>query len=207
MDDDNHKGIVDLSVVGRLLSENIRVVNNEPLGGRSVVALIQDMVLGYGSVTVGEALEAAAQVAGKKLVDFADAAAIQSAMGSASPRPGDVASRAQAAARVNSRLPPFAEGITLQSVLLGVQNERIMAERQVTAWDAKKVAKAEAKNKANKTTCLMVVASCMAAAARLNGCAAGSPVWWARPKGKTRRMGKPSQTLLHYLIGTLMQDD
>lgn len=74
-----------------------------------------------GTITIGEALEAAVLTAGNKPVEWSDAAAIQAAEVRATGRtnimPGGVAASAQSAATLNARANSDDEKTTLADVL------------------------------------------------------------------------------------------
>lgn len=74
-----------------------------------------------GTITIGEALEAAVLTAGNKPVEWSDAAAIQAAEVRATGRtnimPGGVAASAQSAATLNARVNSDDEKTTLADVL------------------------------------------------------------------------------------------
>lgn len=76
---------------------------------------------GVGPITIGEALEAAALTAGRKPVEWSDAAAIQAAEVRATGRtaivPGGVAAAAQSAASLNARTPRAEDKTTLADIL------------------------------------------------------------------------------------------
>ena len=75
-------------------------------------------MFGLEVITVGQALEAAAQSLGNKLLGVSDAAAIQSAQGSGSKtKKGSVAATAQSAAWTNSRASTSVPGFTLGKIM------------------------------------------------------------------------------------------
>lgn len=86
-------------------------------------SLIQDMGTGGagGGITIGEALEATVLTAGKKPVEWSDAAAIQAAEVRATGRtniiPGGVAAAAQSAATLNARATKDEEKTKLADIL------------------------------------------------------------------------------------------
>jgi hypothetical protein len=85
-------------------------------------SLVEDMNAGAsGGVTIGEALEATVLTAGKKPVEWSDAAAIQAAEVRATGRtnivPGGVAAAAQSAATHNSRIEKDEDKTKLADIL------------------------------------------------------------------------------------------
>ncbi|XP_024981905.1 late embryogenesis abundant protein D-34-like [Cynara cardunculus var. scolymus] len=127
--------------------------------------------LGDDAVTIGEALEATVMSAGSKLVDQADAAAIQAAEVRATGRmqavPGGVAARAQAAAAHNARTKPFENKTKLGDVLADA-TKLLPEDKPVTRVDAEAVIEAEIRNKPNLATTPGGVASAVDAAAKIN---------------------------------------
>lgn len=87
----------------------------------SSIYQIDDKKYGDGSITIGEALEAAALTAGQKPIEWSDAAAIQAAEVRATGRtsivPGGVAAAAQSAAHLNARTPRDEDKTTLADIL------------------------------------------------------------------------------------------
>lgn len=96
-----------------------------PMNTMTPASLVQEMGLGGagGSVgiTIGEALEATALTAGKKPVEWSDAAAIQAAEVRATGRtnivPGGVAAAAQSAATLNARATKDEDKTKLADIL------------------------------------------------------------------------------------------
>lgn len=82
---------------------------------------VQDMGIGGGGITIGEALEATVLTAGKKPVEWSDAAAIQAAEVRATGRtnivPGGVAAAAQSAATLNARITKEEDKTKLGDIL------------------------------------------------------------------------------------------
>ncbi|XP_052192660.1 late embryogenesis abundant protein 47 isoform X2 [Diospyros lotus] len=119
----------------------------------------------YGSITIGEALEATALTSGRKPVDYSDAAAIQAAevraTGRANIVPGGVAAAAQSAAIRNARVHDE-EKTRLGEVLC------LPADKPATRRDAEGVIGAELRNNRDLATRPGGVSACVAAAARLN---------------------------------------
>ena len=93
-----------------------------PLNTMTLPSLVQEMSAGAGGgITIGEALEATAMTAGKKPVEWSDAAAIQAAEVRATGRtnivPGGVAAAAQSAATLNARTTRDEDKTTLGDIL------------------------------------------------------------------------------------------
>ncbi|KAL9450717.1 hypothetical protein AB3S75_012448 [Citrus x aurantiifolia] len=128
-------------------------------------------VKGGGGITIGEALEATALTAGKKPVEWSDAAAIQAAEVRATGRinvtPGGVAAAAQSAATINARTTRDEDKTKLADILTDA-TAKLPADKQVTRKDAEGVAAAEMRNDPMLTTHPAGVAASVAAAARLN---------------------------------------
>ncbi|KAF8039044.1 hypothetical protein BT93_B1550 [Corymbia citriodora subsp. variegata] len=123
------------------------------------------------SITIGEALEAAALTAGQKPVEWSDAAAIQAAEVRATGRtaivPGGVAAAAQSAATLNARTPRAEDKATLADVL-GDATSKLPTDKPASRRDAEGVAGAEMRNDPNLNTHPAGIAASVAAAARLN---------------------------------------
>ncbi|KAF8023032.1 hypothetical protein BT93_F0504 [Corymbia citriodora subsp. variegata] len=123
------------------------------------------------SITIGEALEAAALTAGQKPVEWSDAAAIQAAEVRATGRtaivPGGVAAAAQSAATLNARTPRADDKATLADVL-GDATSKLPTDKPASRRDAEGVAGAEMRNDPNLNTHPAGIAASVAAAARLN---------------------------------------
>lgn len=103
------------------------------------------------AVTLGEALEAAAQTsAGDKPVDLADAAAVQAAETRATGLGGNVrggvAAAAQRAAETNARRAEDGGKVTLRDVVGGGAEAGMPANKVATREDAREVAAAAARN-------------------------------------------------------------
>ncbi|KFK26460.1 hypothetical protein AALP_AA8G252100 [Arabis alpina] len=124
-----------------------------------------------GSITIGEALEAAVLTAGNKPVEWSDAAAIQAAEVRATGRtnimPGGVAASAQSAATLNARVTSDDEKTTLADVLTGASS-KLPSDKAATRKDAEGVTGAEMRNDPHLTTYPTGVAASVAAAARIN---------------------------------------
>ncbi|OIW07138.1 hypothetical protein TanjilG_10111 [Lupinus angustifolius] len=137
-------------------------------------SIVQEVDIGDGGnlgITIGEALEATALTAGKKPVEWSDAAAIQAAEVRATGRtnivPGGVAAAAQSAATLNARLTKDEEKTKLRDILADATS-KLPSDRAVTRRDAEGVVSAELRNDRYLTTHPAGVAASVAAAARLN---------------------------------------
>ncbi|XP_057428081.1 late embryogenesis abundant protein D-34-like isoform X1 [Lotus japonicus] len=138
-------------------------------------SLVQEMGAagagGTGGITIGEALEATVLTAGKKPVEWSDAAAIQAAEVRATGRtnivPGGVAAAAQSAATLNARATKDEEKTKLADILTDATS-KLPADRVATRRDAEGVTGAEMRNDPNLTTHPGGVSASVAAAARLN---------------------------------------
>ncbi|AED93755.1 Late embryogenesis abundant protein SMP subgroup [Arabidopsis suecica] len=124
-----------------------------------------------GTITIGEALEAAVLTAGNKPVEWSDAAAIQAAEVRATGRtnimPGGVAASAQSAATLNARIGSDDTKTTLADVLTGASS-KLPSDKAATRKDAEGVTGAEMRNDPHLTTYPTGVAASVAAAARIN---------------------------------------
>ncbi|KAJ4877706.1 Seed maturation protein [Raphanus sativus] len=124
-----------------------------------------------GTITIGEALEAAVLTAGNKPVEWSDAAAIQAAEVRATGRtnimPGGVAASAQSAATLNARANSDDDKTTLAVVLAGARS-KLPSDKPATRKDAEGVTGAEMRNDPHLTTFPTGVAASVAAAARIN---------------------------------------
>ncbi|KAG2305535.1 hypothetical protein Bca4012_059573 [Brassica carinata] len=124
-----------------------------------------------GTITIGEALEAAVLTAGNKPVEWSDAAAIQAAEVRATGRtnimPGGVAASAQSAATLNARANSEDDKATLADVLTGASS-KLPSDKPATRKDAEGVTGAEMRNDPHLTTYPTGVAASVAAAARIN---------------------------------------
>ncbi|PRQ41954.1 putative nucleotidyltransferase, Ribonuclease H [Rosa chinensis] len=102
-----------------------------------------------GQITIGEALEATAMTAGKKPVDWSDAAAIQEAEIRATGRPsivpGGVAAEAQSAATLNARTMRNEDKTKLGDILAGA-TAKLPDDKPATLRDAEGVTDAEMRN-------------------------------------------------------------
>ncbi|XP_027364549.1 late embryogenesis abundant protein 47-like [Abrus precatorius] len=136
-------------------------------------SLVQEMVAkdGGSRITIGEALEAAVLTAGKKAVEWSDAAAIQAAEVRATGRtnivPGGVAAAAQSAATLNARATRDEDKTKLADILTDATS-KLPADRAATRRDAEGVMGAEMRNDPNLVTHPGGVSASVAAAARLN---------------------------------------
>ncbi|WCJ23777.1 Late embryogenesis abundant protein 31 [Euphorbia peplus] len=154
--------IVTESVAGQVVGQYVEATPVQGLAAGSV----------QNALTIGEALEAAAQTCGTKLVDQSDAAAIQAAevraTGSNVIVPGGLSATAQSAASHNA-LPTTRDDdkIKLADVLAGA-SVKLGADKVVTRADAEGVVSAELRNDPNLTTHPGGVAASITAAARLN---------------------------------------
>ncbi|MED6134833.1 hypothetical protein PIB30_040614 [Stylosanthes scabra] len=171
--------ITEIDVEGkRVISESIggQVVEQfserAPLSTITPPSLVQDMSSGRGGgITIGEALEATALSAGKKPVEWSDAAAIQAAEVRATGRtnivPGGIAAAAQSAATLNARTVRDEEKTTLGDILVDAAS-KLPSDRAATRRDAEGVTAAEMRNDSSLTTHPTGVAASVTAAARLN---------------------------------------
>ncbi|XP_009151232.1 late embryogenesis abundant protein 47 [Brassica rapa] len=158
--DDKDKGVVTEASGGQAEGEvnQKNVVANPPPASE-------------GTITIGEALEAAVLTAGNKPVEWSDAAAIQAAEVRATGRtnimPGGVAASAQSAATLNARANSDDEKTTLADVLTGARG-KLPSDKPATRKDAEGVTGAEMRNDPHLTTYPTGVAASVAAAARIN---------------------------------------
>ncbi|KAK9083841.1 hypothetical protein Scep_030312 [Stephania cephalantha] len=155
--------IVTESVAGQVVDEHYRLI---PVVARSPVkALDRD------AITIGEALEATALMAGDKPVEVSDAAAIQAAevraAGTNMVAPGGIAASAQAAASANQR-SSGQQGKTTLADVLSDASLMLPADKVVTGEDAERVIAAEVRNEPYVGVKPGGVGDSMAAAARLN---------------------------------------
>ncbi|KAL6894058.1 hypothetical protein ACP4OV_008156 [Aristida adscensionis] len=127
--------------------------------------------LGRDAVTVGAALEAAAEAAGDRPVSQGDAAAVQvaemCATGSGATVPGGVSAAAQAAADQNARATRDEDKVKLRDVLSNA-TARLPADKGATREDAERVVAAETRNRPDMATAPAGVADAVTTAARLN---------------------------------------
>ncbi|KAM5561482.1 late embryogenesis abundant protein D-34-like [Rosa sericea] len=156
-----------------------RRIFTESVGGQVVGEYMQRAPLAApstvqvsgGQITVGEALEATAMTAGKKPVEWSDAAAIQAAEIRATGRPsivpGGVAAEAQSAATLNARTMRNEDKTKLGDILAGA-TAKLPDDKPATLRDAEGVTDAEMRNDRYLTTHPTGVAASVAAAARLN---------------------------------------
>ncbi|KAG4983480.1 late embryogenesis abundant protein D-34-like isoform X2 [Glycine soja] len=156
------------------LVEVVKQFNQKaPLNTMTPPSIVQEMGAGgAGSgITIGEALEATVLTAGKKPVEWSDAAAIQAAEVRATGRtnivPGGVAAAAQSAATLNARVTKDEEKIKLADILADATS-KLPSDRAATRRDAEGVTGAEMRNDPNLTTHPGGVSASVAAAARLN---------------------------------------
>ncbi|KAF7817850.1 late embryogenesis abundant protein D-34-like [Senna tora] len=126
---------------------------------------------GIGGITIGEALEATAVTAGKKPVEWSDAAAIQAAEVRATGRtnivPGGVAAAAQSAATLNARFTRDEDKTKLADILADASS-KLPADKVATRKDAEGVTGAEMRNSPNLAIHPAGVSVSVTAAARLN---------------------------------------
>ncbi|KAK3417520.1 hypothetical protein EUGRSUZ_H03461 [Eucalyptus grandis] len=155
--------IVTESVAGQVVGQ---YVEPKPVQHVAPAAVVEQ-----GTLTIGEALEAAAQTVGDKPVDQGDAAAIQAAevraTGSNVISPGGLAASAQSAAAHNEGVDRDEDKIKLGAVLTGA-TDKLPADKVATRQDAEGVASAELRNNPDLVTQPGGVAASVAAAARLN---------------------------------------
>ncbi|KAG2316527.1 hypothetical protein Bca52824_019649 [Brassica carinata] len=134
-------------------------------------SLVANPPASEGTITIGEALEAAVLTAGNKPVEWSDAAAIQAAEVRATGRtnimPGGVAASAQSAATLNARANSEDDKTTLSVVLTGARR-KLPSDKPATRKDAEGVTGAEMRNDPHLTTYPTGVAASVAAAARIN---------------------------------------
>ncbi|PHU21880.1 Late embryogenesis abundant protein D-34 [Capsicum chinense] len=126
---------------------------------------------GGGAITIGQALEAAAQTIPGKPVDQCDAAAIQAAevraTGSNVIIPGGVAATAQSAAAYNESMIRDEDKVKLGDVLSSA-TKMLPADKPATRQDAEGVVGAELRNKPDMSTTPGGVAASVTVAARMN---------------------------------------
>ncbi|XP_065864349.1 late embryogenesis abundant protein D-34-like [Euphorbia lathyris] len=140
--------------------------------GQYVEQTLVESTLGMDSITIGEALEAAAySEAADKPIDESDAAAIKAAevraIGSNTTPAGGIGAQAQSAAQLNALIMRDENKTTLSDVLADAST-KLSGDKMVTREDAEGVIGAEIRNKADMMTTPGGVAASMAAAARLN---------------------------------------
>ncbi|KAL5068660.1 hypothetical protein RYX36_019547 [Vicia faba] len=180
---DGGVSVTETDVSGRhVISESIggQVVEQfsqkEAMNTVTPTSLVQEMGVGagggsIGGITIGEALEATVLTAGKKPVEWSDAAAIQAAEVRATGRtnivPGGVAAAAQSAATLNARTTKDENKTKLADVLADA-TLKLPADRPATRRDAEGVTGAEMRNDPSLTTHPGGVSASVAAAARLN---------------------------------------
>ena len=158
--------------VGKLVEVVEQFSQKGPMNTVTPPSLVEDMNVGAGGgITIGEALEATVLTAGKKPVEWSDAAAIQAAEVRATGRtniiPGGVAAAAQSAATLNARATKDEEKTKLGDVLADA-TAKLPADRAATRRDAEGVTGAEMRNDPYLTTHPGGVSASVAAAARLN---------------------------------------
>ncbi|KAK7280116.1 hypothetical protein RJT34_25178 [Clitoria ternatea] len=156
-----------------------RRIVTEAVGGQVVGQFIEPTPVQAGrasavrdsAITIGEALEAAAQTVGDKPVDQSDAAAIQAAevraTGNNVTQPGGLAAMAQSAAAYNAECKRNEDKIKLGDVLSGA-TAKLAADKAATIEDAEGVASAEVRNNSDISATPGGVGASVAAAARLN---------------------------------------
>ncbi|KAK7356013.1 hypothetical protein VNO80_15279 [Phaseolus coccineus] len=160
---------------GKKVNKLVEVVEQfskkAPVNAMTSPSLVQDMGGGSGGITIGEALEATVLTAGKKTVEWSDAAAIQAAEVRATGRtnivPGGVAAAAQSAATLNARVTKEEDKTKLADILADATS-KLPSDRAATRRDAEGVTGAEMRNDPNLTTHPGGVSASVAAAARLN---------------------------------------
>ncbi|KAL6522647.1 hypothetical protein OROHE_016494 [Orobanche hederae] len=122
-------------------------------------------------ITIGEALEASARMAGDKPVDHRDAAAIMAAecraSGSNFISPGGLAATAQSAAAYNDGLIGDGSKVKLADILTGAR-AKLPADKAATREDAEGIMAAELRNGPNLEVCPGGVAASVAEAVRTN---------------------------------------
>ncbi|KAJ0249022.1 Late embryogenesis abundant protein 32 [Hirschfeldia incana] len=173
LDPDRGTSVAQTDVQGaRVTKESIGVQDlGQYVEPRPVSATAGAGVNVQSKITIGQALEATAQTAGKKPVDQSDAAAIQAAEVRASSNnviaPGGVAASAQSAADYNAAIEFDENKIKLVDVLAGAAG-KLQEDKAVTKQDAEGVVSAELRNNPNLATYPGGVADSLTAAARLN---------------------------------------
>ncbi|KAF7850187.1 hypothetical protein BT93_L5766 [Corymbia citriodora subsp. variegata] len=156
---------------GRIVTERVagQVVGQYVEGDPT--AETQAQVARQSAITIGEALEAAAQSAGDKPVDRADAAAIfvaeQCVTGSNAVTPGGLAASAQTAANYNEGTLRDDAKIKISDVLMGA-TAKLPADRVASRQDAEWVVNAEMRTGGKAAAHPGGVAASVAAAVRLN---------------------------------------
>ncbi|XP_039162750.1 late embryogenesis abundant protein D-34 [Eucalyptus grandis] len=139
--------------------------------GASATGGAESQVTQQSAITIGEALEAAAQSAGDKPVDPSDAAAIlvaeQRVTGSNVVIPGGLADSAQTAAAYNKGTRRDEAKIRISEVLTGA-TLKLPADRAANRHDAEWVMDAELRTGGKKAAHPGGVAASVAAAVRLN---------------------------------------
>ncbi|CAI9118454.1 OLC1v1020028C1 [Oldenlandia corymbosa var. corymbosa] len=169
--------IITESVAGQVVGQIVQPtpVANQSSAGSGIG--YPDIQTGYAAsaagITIGQALEAAAQTAGDKPVEQSDAAAIQAAevraTGTNVVAPGGIAATAQAAASYNESQPLLKDEdkVKIGHVLTGA-TEKLASDKVATREDAEGVVGAELRNNPELATHPGGVAASVAAAARLN---------------------------------------
>ncbi|KAK7269249.1 hypothetical protein RIF29_21969 [Crotalaria pallida] len=169
--DGSGKSVISESIGGQVVGQFSHKV---PINTMTPPSLVEEMGIGAGGsvgITIGEALEATALTAGKKPVEWSDAAAIQAAEVRATGRtnivPGGVAAAAQSAATLNARVTKDEEKTKLGDILADATS-KLPSDRPATRRDAEGVVSAELRNDPYLTTHPGGVSASVAAAARLN---------------------------------------
>lgn len=130
---------------------------------------VEGMGSGAGRVTIGEALEAAAEAIGDKPIDLSDASAIQAAemiaTGTSAGLGSGLGAEAQAAATVNAQLM-YDEDKTKVSNILEEATNMLTDDKVATKQDAERVKAAELR--AKQSTTPGGVAEAVETAARIN---------------------------------------
>ncbi|CAA0832951.1 Seed maturation protein [Striga hermonthica] len=143
----------------------------ESVAGQVVGQYVETKPLPKAKVTIGEALEAAARVAGDKPVDQSDAAAITAAecraTGSNLVSPGGLAATAQSAAAFNTGLIGDQGKVKLAEILSGAR-KKLGADKVATREDAEGITAAELRNDPNVAVRPGGVAAAVAEAVKMN---------------------------------------
>ncbi|KAL6581742.1 hypothetical protein OROMI_005756 [Orobanche minor] len=139
--------------------------------GQYVQATMTATEVRQAKITIGEALEASARVAGDKPVDHRDAAAIMAAecraSGSNLISPGGLAATAQSAAAYNDGLIGDGGKVKLADILTGAR-AKLPADKAATREDAEGIMAAELRNGPNLEVCPGGVAASVAEAVMTN---------------------------------------
>lgn len=165
------------SVAGQVVGQYIQPTGGGTQGGAVATGQQQGVTGGdgggggAGAITIGQALEAAAQTIPAKPVDQCDAAAIQAAeiraTGSDVITPGGVAATAQSAAAYNETVMRDEDKVKLRDVLSSATTV-LPADKPATRQDAEGVVGAEIRNRQDMSTTPGGVAASVTVAARMN---------------------------------------